>query len=372
MLPFSDIDFFLFALMYVGVFWALKFILKNKYYSWITFFITAFYLAFYYKYSFASFGFFAFSFLYVRFLAPLVNHGLISAIILAAPLALLKLHLNPSFIYFAGLSFVTFRSIQVSLDYKAGETINPIHYFNFLFFIPTLLIGPLDRFKRFTENSEKGFEHINQLQILEGWQEFMKGVLYKFVLAEFISRYWLEGYKIESNVPLQFLNDMYSYTFYLFFDFAGYSAMACGMAKMVGINLPMNFNSPFLAINPTDFWQRWHASLTNWLTDYVFKPFYKFLSGKKSLKKFPITKQNSAIFLTLFIMGCWNGFELNFIFSGLIYGTYSVIYNIYLIKCRQADHDVFFGNLSPAFVKYFSIFIMFNLVCFALHVFSGR
>ncbi len=372
MLPFSDIDFFLFALLYVGAFWALKFIFKDKYYHSITFFITAFYLIFYFKYSIAAFGFFIFSYLFIRFLSVKINHGLINSIVLALPMLLLKLHLNVPFIYFAGSSFATFRAIQVCLDNNQKEAIHPIKYFNFLFFIPALLIGPLDRYKRFADNADKGFESISILQITEGWQQFVKGVLYKFVFAEIISRYWLDGFKIENNMPLQFLNDMYAYAFYLFFDFAGYSAMACGLALMVGINLPANFNQPFLALNPVDFWQRWHASLTNWLSDYVFKPFYKYLSGIKNLKNYPITKQNMAIFLTLFMMGCWNGFETNFIFSGLIYGTYSVVYNIYVIKCRQADRDVIFNHLSPIIVKYISIFIMFNLVCFALHVFSRR
>ena len=90
------------------------------------------------------------------------------------------------------------------------------------------------------------------------------------------------------------------------------------------------------------------------------------------LKKYPITKQNIAIFFTLFIMGIWNGIEPNFIWSGIIYGFYSVIHNTYTIQCRKQDRDIFFENLNPHIIKYTSVFIMFNLVCIALYVFSGR
>jgi membrane protein involved in D-alanine export len=171
---------------------------------------------------------------------------------------------------------------------------------------------------------------------------------------------------------MYYLNDMYAYMFYLFFDFAGYSALACGFSKMIGVELPFNFNKPFLALNPPDFWQRWHASLTNWLTDYVFKPTYKWLNGFQKLKSYPITKQNMAIFMTLFIMGCWNGFEAQFIYSGLIYAVYSIVYNTYAINCRKQQRDILFGSLSPKMVKFLSMFLLINFTVLALYVFSGR
>jgi membrane protein involved in D-alanine export len=206
---------------------------------------------------------------------------------------------------------------------------------------------------------------------INGLDKMIKGILYKFIIAEFILRYWLHN----TNQPLLFnekVSDVYAYTFYLFFDFAGYSAMAVGMSNLLGIDLPFNFNKPFIAVNPQDFWQRWHASLSNWLTDYFFKPLYKWLGSFKKLKSFPITKQNLAIFFTLFVMGIWNGFEPHFIWSGIIYGTYSVFHNIYTIRCRQKDKDVIFGKLSPIVVKYMSIIFMFHAACVALYVFSGR
>lgn len=370
MLPFTDIDFFIFAALYVLLIWLCGVFTRKKYYPQITFILTLFYLVFYFSYTGAVLSFGVLSYLFIRFLSPGIDHRLVSAMILAVPMILLKIHLNPPFLYFAGLSFVTFRSIQVCIDHTKDESLDFIHYFNFLFFIPALYIGPLDRFKRFTENSVEAYSFMNGEFVLKGLQEMAKGILYKFVIAECISRYWLSF--DQSLNTLQLGSDVYAYALFLFFDFAGYSAMAVGMANLVGIDLPYNFNMPFIARNPADFWQRWHASLTHWLTDYFFKPFYKWLSQVKKLKQYPVAKQNITIFFTFFLMGIWNGFELNFILSGILYGLYSVVHNTYTIACRRKDKDVVFGNLDPILVKYLSIFIMFNLACFALYVFSGR
>lgn len=372
MLPFTDIDFFVFALAYVMVIWICKITIKSGLYREITFVLTLIYFALYFRYGMELGIYVLFSYLYTNFVAKFLNHKLWSSVILLIPMILFKIHVSIPFMYFAGLSFVCFKAVQVLLDSDYKTKINFLDYTNFLCFIPSFYIGPLDRFKRFSENCKNGFGTITASQIESGLQEFSIGVLYKFVIAEFISRYWLNVNLFEDTKPLWFLNEMYAYTIYLFFDFAGYSAMAVGMGKLVGINVPFNFNAPFLAVNPPDFWQRWHASLTNWLTDYLFKPFYKWLNSFQKLKKAPLTKQNLAIFLTLFTMGCWNGFEPNFIWSGIIYGAYSVIHNIYQYKCRVNDRDVAFGNMSPVAIKYISIFIMFNLACFALYVFSGR
>lgn len=372
MLPFTDIDFFLFALFYVAWFWLFKLFAKDKAYPVLTCIISLFYFVFYFRYSVALLTFVLGSYVFTSFVAKYINHKLWSSIVLLLPMLVFKLHVELPFLYFAGLSFVSFRSVQVLLDHDYKVKIDLVDYFNFLCFIPSFYIGPLDRFKRFSENTKNGFTCMNFENTEKGIQQFAIGVLYKFVIAEFVSRYWLNADIFSENKPMFFVNDMYAYALYLFFDFAGYSSMAIGMGLLVGISLPANFNAPFIALNPTDFWQRWHASLTSWLTDYLFKPFYKWLNGFQKMKKAPLIRQNIAIFATLCTMGFWNGFELNFIVSGLLYGLSSVIHNTYQHKCRVAERDVVFGNLQPIVVKYISLFIMFNFTCFALYIFSGR
>ena len=165
---------------------------------------------------------------------------------------------------------------------------------------------------------------------------------------------------------------MYAYYFYLFFDFAGYSFMALGIGKMMGIKVPVNFTNPFVAVNPQDFWRRFHISLGEWLKDYFFTPLYMFLSRRKKLKKYPVTRQNIALIFTFLLMGCWNGFKFNYILSGFLFGLFSAVHNSYIIKCKKKGKDVFFGNMKPVYIKIISIFIMFNIVAFSLYIFSGR
>jgi membrane protein involved in D-alanine export len=198
------------------------------------------------------------------------------------------------------------------------------------------------------------------------------GLVQKFVLAEAINRYLLSPLNTESTSLSEMLSNMYVYAFYLYFDFAGYSSLAAGFAKLIGINVPQNFNNPFVAVNPQDFWRRWHASLSDWLRDYLFRPYYKWISGKEKLKPYPLLKQNSGLFLTFLVMGLWNGFKSNYILSGVLFGVYSVVHNTYVVRSRQAGRDIVFGSLNEVAVKWISVFLMFNLACIALYVFSGR
>jgi membrane protein involved in D-alanine export len=247
-----------------------------------------------------------------------------------------------------------------------------ITYFNFLSFTPTLLIGPIDRYSRFKESEDVGFLSITGENFLKGWNSLVKGIVFKYILAELIDRYWLNICPSSSMQFLDIANNMYAYYFYLFFDFAGYSWMALGLGRMMGMTVPVNFTNPFVAVNPQDFWRRFHISLGDWLKDYFFTPLFMFMSRKKRLKKYPITRQNIALMLTFVLMGCWNGFNLHYILSGFLFGVFSVIHNIYVFQCRKQDRDVVFGKMNPTLVKFLSIFIMFNAVAFALYIFSGR
>jgi len=163
---------------------------------------------------------------------------------------------------------------------------------------------------------------------------------------------------------------MYSYLIFLFFDFAGYSLLAMSFAKFIGISLPHNFNKPFLAVNPKEFWQRWHKSLGDWLNDYFFKPIFKDLTTKQIFK--PIIRQNIALLSTFTLMGFWNGFEPHYIVSGVLFGVYSIVHNYYVYLCKKNKKDVFFGTLNPKIVTLISIVFMFNAVAFSIYIFSGK
>ncbi len=376
MLPFSTIDFFLLLAGFFLLLLAIKKIAPQliSYKSFLSFFVL-YYLLFLFPSPIQALAFVTYGYLvyYLFDYVFKINNKLYGVILLLAPMVLLKASVPLDIISFAGLSYVTFRIIQVYLDNtREFKPCNLQSYFLFTLFPQTILIGPIDRSNRFFSDLNNGWAQITAPRIIEGWQTLMLGLLQKFICAELISRYVLSNINAESKHLSEMLMYMYVYAFYLYFDFAGYSNLAIGSGKMFGIDVPFNFNNPFIAVNPQDFWRRWHVSLSEWLRDYFFRPYYKWINGFKKLKNSPLIKQNSGLFLTFIIMGCWNGFTSNFVISGCLFGLYSVVHNSYLVTCRKKGRDVVFGKMKPQYVRVISIFIMFNLVCFALYVFSGK
>jgi len=300
-------------------------------------------------------------------------------LLLALPIFVMKttdvIPINPNsdvlkIIRIAGLSYIVFKAMSLYVDMRRStEKIAFIDVFNFLAFVPTLLIGPLDRFERFNNDVKNGYENINSTNYGNAWYNLILGLLYKFIIAEAIRRLIL-AHLVDDGSLFYHLTYMYTYLMELFFDFAGYSLLAISFGGFLGINVPINFDKPFLAINPKEFWKKWHKSLGDWLNDYFFKPLFKYFTSKGIWNS--IRRQNVALMLTFTLMGFWNGFELHYIVSGMLFGIYAVIHNYYVYRCKKDKKDVFFGKLSPFAVKWLSIFIMFNSVAFAIYVFSGK
>lgn len=383
MLPFSSFEFFIIMAIFIVIVGACRLFLKDNNYKYTIAVLNAAFLFLVYPKPLHFFLLIVFSFVCTWLLSDIfkLKKKIWGILLLLLPMLLVKFDIRFDFypfelnnlISFAGLSYASFRIVGYFMDKAPGEKMaGPVSYFNFLAFTPTLLIGPIDKYSRYKASEEKGFSFITSENFISGWEVFVKGLAYKYVFAELVDRCWLSVSDVSSKELLPMLNNMYAYYPYLFFDFAGYSFMALGIGKMMGINVPLNFNNPFIAVNPQDFWKRWHISLGDWLKDYFFTPLYMFFSRKKSLKKYPMTRQNLALFLTFLLMGCWNGFKLNFILSGALLGVYSAVHNTYMIECKKRGKDIIFGNMSPNLVKYISIFIMFNLTAVALYIFSGR
>jgi membrane protein involved in D-alanine export len=244
-----------------------------------------------------------------------------------------------------------------------------LDFFNFTVFIPTLLIGPIDRYQRFRQDTANGYQNMTPALYGQAWNNLTLGLLYKFILADAIQRLIL-GHLVDDGSLGYHAGYMYSYLFYLFFDFAGYSLLAIAFGNFIGIHVPINFDKPFLAVNPKEFWKRWHKSLGDWLNDYFFKPIFKFLTTKQILTS--IQRQSVALFLTFTLMGFWNGFELHYVVSGMLFGLFSMGHNYYQHKCKVKGKDIVFGKMNPKLVRIISIFLMINSVAFAIYIFSGK
>ena len=380
-LPFSDGLFYGFALIAVVLSFILKWFLqnwRNDYYKYWIFILGIFYCAVLFTNPLGIFGFTIYGYLLYRLLSFQRQDSKAYTIVLyILPLLLNKLlHIVPnvktdlrSILQIAGLSYMTFKMLQIHFDERNNQRISILDYLNFLIFPPTLLIGPIDRYRRFEQNVSLGFKNLNQEQFINGMNFIALGILYKYIIAMAIQLLILDHLQGLGWFTFH-LTEMYAYLIYLFFDFAGYSLLAMGLGHMLGIAVPYNFNQPFLAINPKEFWQRWHKTLGDWLNDYFFKPILRYLTTKNVFT--PITRQSIALFATFSLMGFWNGFELHYIVSGMLFGVYSVVHNYYQMQCKKQKRDVIFGKLNPNLVKFISIFIMFQSVAFSIYIFSGK
>jgi D-alanyl-lipoteichoic acid acyltransferase DltB (MBOAT superfamily) len=127
---------------------------------------------------------------------------------------------------------------------------------------------------------------------------------------------------------------LYAYAFYIFYDFSGYVDIALGSARLLGYNLPENFNAPYLKSSIAEFWQSWHVTLSNWLRTYVFIPLSRRLMQTK-LKRWPLLIVFSAQMVTMVLIGLWHGITLNFAFWGAWHGLGLFIHKVYSDQTRR-------------------------------------
>jgi membrane protein involved in D-alanine export len=269
---------------------------------------------------------------------------------------------------FLGISYITFRALDIvfCLRDKVIAVPGTLDLFAFLFFFPTISAGPIDRYRRFATDWRRKRTRAEFLIDLDGAvHRFFRGLFYKFIVAALIKEYWLEP-AASSGSFRALLSYMYAYSFYLFFDFAGYSAFAIAFSYLFGVHTPENFRQPFLARNIRDFWNRWHITLSFWFRDHVYMRFL--LSAARG--KWFGSMHTAAIlgyFLAFGLMGLWHGIEPHYIIYGLYQATLLSGFHIFS-SWNKAQRYWRNGLLSNAL----AIFITFQLVCFGLLIFSGR
>ena len=371
-LPFSGIGFFAISFIFILFLHLFKNVLKKFVsYKTVIFLSVVIYIAICIPHSYKLFLLLFYVYIiYIIFVSNNYQETIFPMIVIAFPMILHKVDIDPIF-KIIGISYITFRTIQAIVDSQNYGKLSFMEFTSFLLFPTTLLAGPIDRSYRFQEDLKKGYENLTLQNVGKGWDILIVGVLFKFVIAQLVAMYWLAKIDENSTNLIDMINSAYSYTTYLFFDFAGYSAMAVGLSFMIGIFIPMNFNHPYLAPNPQDFWRRFHITLGTWLTDYFFKPLYKYLHKYPYLKNRKLLLQNIAITCTFLLMGMWNGLTWYFIFSGFLFGIYSSIHNAYVLYVKKGGYDYF--SFFPEIISInLKRFLMINGAVFALYFFSGR
>ncbi|MDO4903515.1 MAG: D-alanyl-lipoteichoic acid biosynthesis protein DltB [Limosilactobacillus sp.] len=301
-----------------------------------------------------------------------------TAFLSVLPLAIVKLTPamvgHNSLLGFLGISYLTFRAVGTIIETRDGmvKELSPWHFIRFLLFMPTITSGPIDRYRRFSKDYEKVPERDDYLALVnKGIFYLFLGFLYKFVIGYFFGQqiypYFQHLALGEHNVfSWQMLGVMYSYGFYLFFDFAGYSLFAVAISYFMGVKSPMNFDQPFKSKNIKEFWNRWHISLSFWFRDYIFMRFV-FLATKKRWFKNRNTLSSVAYMLNMVLMGFWHGITWYYILYGFIHGLALVVNDWWLRYKRKHLKNMPHNKWTEAV----AIFVTFNFVMFTFLIFSG-
>lgn len=222
-----------------------------------------------------------------------------------------------------GISFYTFQTMSYSIDVYRGQVKaehNIIDFGAYVVMFPQLIAGPIVKYRDVSEQLHVYKNRYNLKQIEDGVCIFVFGLAKKVLLADTVSKVWTDiiGIAGEStgiglanaSTPLVWLG-VIAYSMQLYFDFSGYSMMAIGMGKMLGFDFPDNFNMPYISRSITEFWRRWHITLSSWFRDYVYIP----LGGNRK----GLARQIFNMFVVWGLTGIWHGADWNFVCWGLYY-----------------------------------------------------
>lgn len=265
-----------------------------------------------------------------------------------------------------GISFFTFTQIAFLVDSYNNESkeYNFLNYSLFVTFFPHLLAGPIIHHKEMMPQFDASRNKIlNYKNISFGLYLFFIGLFKKVAIADTFAVYANNGYDVAKSIAFTdaWVTSL-SYSIQLYFDFSGYTDMALGSALMFNIRLPINFNSPYKAINIQDFWRRWHMTLSRFLRDYVYIP----LGGNRRPKLLIL----SNLMITFLIGGLWHGAGWTFIFWGFLHGLAMVMQRLWA-KLNITIPKILAWVITFNFINMSWIFFRARSWSKAIEVFKG-
>ena len=233
-----------------------------------------------------------------------------------------------------GISFYTFQTMSYTIDVYR-KIIKPekefIIYSCYVTFFPQLVAGPILRAREVIPQFKKK-TNFNWDYIFEGLRRVLYGLFLKVVIADNIAPLVNTGFdlQLETLSAIDVWTLAFLFGFQIYFDFSGYSHIALGSAKMIGINFPENFNFPYLSNSPKDFWRRWHISLSSWVRDYIYLPLSNVKFQNTSIGGLTYATTNKKDFKPLFItwalMGLWHGANWTFVLWGIYHALLIFFY----------------------------------------------
>jgi len=248
-----------------------------------------------------------------------------------------------------GVSYFSFRMIHFLVESyrKKIQDLDLLAYVDYIIFFPAFISGPINRYNHFASQVCSPTSSRLAADLRAGGERIVHGLFKKLVLAQLLYPHILpvrpdvlSGMGFFSAVL-----GLYAYALYFYFDFAGYTDLAIGCARLIGIELPENFNNPFLKRNIRELWTNWHMSLTSWLVDYIYWPIVRRFRGFDYFRRHPVFLSNLGMIITFIACGMWHGETANFILWGAYHGVGIACLTIYQRAKRKAR--------SPLLQRYF-------------------
>jgi D-alanyl-lipoteichoic acid acyltransferase DltB (MBOAT superfamily) len=270
-----------------------------------------------------------------------------------------------------GISFYTFKLVSYLMDVYNEKTPAEKHmgYFAlYISFFPQLLMGPIDRAINLIPELKKKVT-FDVDRIVSGFRLVVYGLFKKMVIADRLAIFVNEIFSAPEQQGIHLLFGAYFYAFQIYCDFSGYSDIAIGLARMLGFKSMDNFDFPYFSKSMTQFWNKWHISLSTWLRDYLFLPIaYAVMRPIKTPKLYNIKAETwgyvVGMFTTMFLGGLWHGAGWTYVIWGMLHGIYlGVGYTTKKTRKRWAKKIKL--TKLPRLRSFISIFITFNLVSFA-------
>jgi alginate O-acetyltransferase complex protein AlgI len=224
----------------------------------------------------------------------------------------------PEIILPIGISFFTFQSMSYTIDVARGRCrhlTNPVDFALYVTLFPQLIAGPIVRFHEI--ESEIRQRDFGLDQVGEGLVRFSHGLAKKLIVADTVGAIADAAFGAENLTTGAAWVGALAYTMQIYFDFSGYSDMAIGMGRVFGFTIPENFNRPYSAVSITDFWRRWHITLSNWFRDYLYIP----LGGSRGSSR--LVYRN--LMIVFFLTGLWHGANWTFVIWGLYHGGWLLV-----------------------------------------------
>lgn len=229
-----------------------------------------------------------------------------------------------------GISFYTFESVTYVVDVYRGihkPLKNFWHYQTYILLFPKLIAGPIVRYHDIADQITDREKNYTPDVKLSGFYTFCIGLAKKVIIANTIGAQADDVFKLDItqiDSAAAWVGAL-AYTFQIYFDFSGYSDMAIGLCKIMGIRLPENFNNPYLSSSITEFWRRWHMTLGAWMKNYLYIP----LGGNRVNSQ---AKLYRNLFIVFLLSGLWHGASWNFIIWGAFHGLFLVLERLFLLK----------------------------------------